>query len=150
MNHFRRIPEDELPLVRDTASDELRPARSDRELANFGLVALGGDLYDCAHVDGTPEPDWGVKLVEGSIDQRFDTRLPPSVRHRVRRSLVLRAEGHSLAGAAVEDVERHRGRRRLSGRDSRIDRIRVHSGEVKPSDLVVDSDVPANRFKGER
>ena len=64
MNQLRRIPTGELPRVRDVATGELRTATA-AELLNFGIVHRVEEIYDVAHVDGTPEPEWGVKLIEG-------------------------------------------------------------------------------------
>lgn len=82
MNHLRRIPPDELPTVFDYALGERRAA-NEGELLNFGLIPIGGDFYDVAHVDGTPEPIWGVKVIEGPPEIRYG-KLPEPIRARVR------------------------------------------------------------------
>jgi hypothetical protein len=73
VNQLRRIPRTDLPRVRDLETGEEREATS-AELLNMGILHRVDDVYDVAHVDGTPEPEWGEKLIEGP--GRYQ-RLPP-------------------------------------------------------------------------
>jgi hypothetical protein len=65
MYQIRRIKPDSIPTILDSETDEERP-RTETELLQLGIVSLGyDDLYDVAHMDGTPEPPWGRKISEG-------------------------------------------------------------------------------------
>jgi len=47
----------------------------DNALLQFGLMRVARDLYDCAHVDGHPEPPWGERVTHSP--DRYN--LPPQV-----------------------------------------------------------------------
>lgn len=146
-HHLRRIHPDELPQVRDDETLALRPA-TPAELLNFGLVPLGADLYDAAHVDGDPEPPWGVRVIAGPRAVRYG-RLPEVVGRKVLRARVLRAPGHAL-GASPERLRAHLERRAARGRPSRIRAQEVRMEEVQGGDVVERSNIIPVRWAGER
>lgn len=128
-HHVRRIRLDQLPRVVDPDTLLERHAYP-TELANFGLRPLGGELYDCAHRDGAPEPAWGVRLTRGDHRARYE-QLPRSVRARVKRVVVYRAGNHDLSGADPEKVANH-----IAQKNSRIREVPVAPKHVRSTDLV--------------
>jgi len=102
MHHLRRINPEELPETVDILTGETRripaifwvpsighylyqsngrivPEQTgewiDNALLQFGLMRVARDLYDCAHVDGDPEPPWGERVTHSP--DRY--HLPPSI-----------------------------------------------------------------------
>lgn len=75
-HHIRKIRPDQYPELLDPVTMTQRRVYPE-ELINFGIKWLGGDLYDCAHIDGKPEPTWGVSLARGR--NRYD-QLPSHIR----------------------------------------------------------------------
>lgn len=117
-------------------------------MLQLGYRRIGPDLYEVAHVDGTPEPRYGIKLVEGPRALRID-QLPPTVRDQVGTAVAYRAAGRDLSAAEPAAIAAHLAKRADRGTPSRIQEMELERAEVGAGDLVTE-DRPPPRWAGER